>query len=122
MNKTVLVVEDDNLARKSLVSALEEKGLTVSQAVNGKEGLAAAITNKPDLIVTDVRMPEMDGLSMIGQLRQDKWGKDVRVIVLTTDETTTSINQALKNGVTVYLPKTTLDPAAITDQVLVALG
>ncbi len=122
MSKTVLVVEDDNLARKSLVSALEEKGLKVHEAINGKKGLAAALTNKPDLIVSDIRMPEMDGLTMIDELRKDSWGKDVPVIVLTTDETTDSINQALQAGVTVYLSKTTLDPTAITEQVLTALS
>jgi|SRR5580765_1603136 len=122
MSKSVLVVEDDNLARKSLVTLLIEKGIVVHEAINGKVGLEQALTKKPDLVLTDIRMPEMDGLTMIQELRKDEWGKQVPVIVLTTDETTTTVNEALKAGITVYLPKMTLDPGTITDQVITALG
>lgn len=122
MSKTVLVVEDDNLARKSLVTLLIEKGLVVHEAVNGKVGLELALAKKPDLVLTDIRMPEMDGIAMIEEIRKDEWGKDVPVIVLTTDETTTTVNEALKAGITVYLPKMTLDPGTIADQVVTALG
>jgi CheY-like chemotaxis protein len=122
MSKTVLVVEDDNLTRKSLVNLLIEKGLTVHEAVNGKVGLEQALASHPDLIVTDIRMPEMDGVTMIEEVRKDEWGKNVPIIVLTTDETTTTVNEALKAGITVYLPKMTLDPGTIADQVVTALG
>ena len=122
MSKTVLVVEDDNLTRKSLVNLLLERGLVVHEAVNGKVGLQQALAKHPNLIVADVRMPEMDGLTMIKEIRKDEWGKTVPVIVLTTDETTTTVNEALKAGITVYLPKMTLDPGTIADQVVTALG
>ncbi len=122
MSKSVLVVEDDNLTRKSLVNLLIEKGLTVHEAVNGKVGLEQALAKHPDLVLTDIRMPEMDGIAMIGELRKDDWGKSVPVIVLTTDETTTTVNSALQAGITVYLPKMTLDPGTIADQVVTALG
>lgn len=122
MSKTVLVVEDDNLVRHGLVENLKEKGLGVIEATNGKQGLEKALASQPDLIVSDVRMPELDGLSMLEQLRKDSWGKDVPVIMLTSDETTTSINQALQAGVTVYLAKTSLQPNQLTAQVLLALG
>ncbi len=122
MSKTVLVVEDDNLARKSLAAELEEKGLEVKQAANGKLGLEIALDIKPDLIVSDVRMPEMDGLAMVEELRKDSWGKDVPVIMLTTDEAADSVNEAMRAGVTVYLPKTTMNPQIITEQVLIGLG
>jgi len=122
MSKSVLVVEDDNLTRKSLVNLLIEKGLVVHEAVNGKVGVEQALAKKPDLILTDVRMPEMDGLAMIEEIRKDEWGKNVPVIILTTDETTTTVNSALKAGITTYLPKMTLDPGTIADQVVTALG
>ncbi len=122
MSKTVLVVEDDNLTRKSLVNLLIEKGIVVHEAVNGKVGLEQALAKHPNLIVTDIRMPEMDGIAMIGELRKDEWGKNVPIIVLTTDETTTTVNSALQAGITVYLQKMTLDPGTITEQVITALG
>lgn len=123
MSKKVLVVDDDKLARKGLTKVLEDAGMDVSEAVNGKEGLEKALKEKPDLIVTDVHMPQMDGLQMIEELRADEeWGKSVPVVVLTVDDATTSINQALAAGVTFYLTKTGMTPDAIADQVVVAVG
>lgn len=123
MSKKVLVVDDDKLARKGLTKVLEDAGMDVSEAVNGKEGLEKALREKPDLIVTDVHMPQMDGLQMIEELRADEeWGKSVPVVVLTVDDATTSINQALAAGVTFYLTKTGMTPDAIADQVVVAVG
>lgn len=122
MSKTVLVVDDDELARKGLHDLLIEPQVDVEMAANGKEGLKLALEKHPDLIVTDVHMPEMDGLKMIDELRKNDWGKKVPVVVMTVDEETTSLNKALEAGVTVYLTKTNVDPVAIADQIRIALG
>lgn len=117
MSKTILVIDDDKLIREGLVALLKSAGQSVIEAENGKLGLDAAVTSHPDLIVTDVRMPEMDGLQMIEALRADEWGKTVPVVILTNDETSDSINQALQSGVTTYLPKN-LDPTSLSQQIL----
>lgn len=122
MNKTVLVVEDDELVRESLARTLADKGLTVYEATNGKEGLEKALAGGVDLVVTDVIMPEVDGLTMLTKLREDSKGKDIPAIVLSNDEQTESLNKAMQAGVTVYLSKASLDADAIAQQVLVALG
>jgi CheY-like chemotaxis protein len=121
MSKTVLVVDDDKLARHSLMATLKGLDLEVTEAADGKEGLAQA-KQGPDLIVTDIHMPEMDGLAMVAALRKDDKTKDIPVIVLTVDEAPSTINQALAAGVTVYLSKSGVNPQAIADQVVNALG
>jgi len=67
--KTVLIVEDDHLLLKSLKIKLEKEGYRVLTATNGIEGLQVATTETVDLILLDILMPEMDGITMIAQLR-----------------------------------------------------
>src|ERR1700741_1905446 len=105
MSKTILVVDDDKLIREGMVALLKSAGQTVLEAADGKEGLAVALEQHPDLIVTDVRMPNMDGLQMIEAVREDTWGKKVPVVILTNDDSNQSVNQALESGVMVYLAK-----------------
>lgn len=121
MSKTILVVDDDKLIREGLSALLKNAGQTVLEATDGKEGLATALEQHPDLIVTDVRMPNMTGLEMIDAVRADKWGSSVPVVVLTNDETSDSVNHALQAGVTVYLAKN-LDPTSLTQQILQAVA
>ncbi|GAC1391680.1 MAG: hypothetical protein NVSMB46_05070 [Candidatus Saccharimonadales bacterium] len=118
----VLVIDDDVLIRNSLGELLKNEQHEVMTAENGKEGFELALDNKPDLIITDVRMPIMSGMDMVDALRNDTWGKTVPIIVLTNDETTDSINDALQSGVTVYLSKTTVDPTALAEQIKLALS
>ncbi|MEI6691025.1 MAG: response regulator [bacterium] len=83
MAKHVLVVDDEKLLLQALVDKLTRAGFVVSTASNGKEGLEAALTSQPDLIVLDIVMPLMDGLTMLTKLRNDHWGKSAKVIILT---------------------------------------
>jgi CheY-like chemotaxis protein len=122
MAKTILLVDDDTLVRKSLGNALGTCGYAVQEATNGKEGLEKALRVHPDMIVSDVRMPELDGLGMVTKLRDDDWGKTVPVIIMSNDDTTPSLNQALQVGVTVYLSKSKLTPDLLCEQVKASLG
>lgn len=122
MSKTVLLVEDDKLVRESLARTLTEKGLTVLEAADGKEGFEKALSGNVDLIMTDIIMPEVDGLTMLANLREDSKGREIPAIILSNDEEADSLNKAIEAGVTVYLSKATLDADAIAEQVLVALG
>ncbi len=120
--KTVLIVDDNELVRKSLAASLVTNEVKVETASNGKEGLAMAEQLHPDLLITDVHMPEMDGLQMIEKIREYEWGKKVPIIVMTVDEEASSINKALEAGITVYLSKNTNDPVQVVDQIKTALG
>lgn len=121
MSKTILVIDDEELIRNGLADALKSAGFSVETASNGKEGLKKAIARQVDLVVTDIRMPEMDGLKMVEELRKDDKGKKLPVIILSVDEQTESINQALKAGVTVYLAKDSLEPTAMARQIVDSL-
>lgn len=122
MMKTILIVDDNELVRKSLAAAIKSNELDVLTATNGREGLELALEKHPDLIATDVHMPELDGLEMISKIRSDEWGKKVPILVMTVDEAAESINKALTAGVTVYISKNVTDPAAIVDQIRTAIG
>lgn len=122
MSKKVLIVDDDPLVLESLNQELARVGIVVETAEDGQKGLNKALTSHPDLLVIDLRMPEMDGLTLIEKIRADQWGKSVPIVVLSTDESTGSINQALKAGVTVYIPKSGTTSEQISSQVMTALG
>ena len=70
MNKTILIVEDEKVLRESLAGLLEEEGYDVVQAPNGKEAYDLVVQRPVDLVLSDVRMPEMDGLTLLGHLKQ----------------------------------------------------
>jgi DNA-binding response OmpR family regulator len=79
----IAVVEDDPSIREMYLLKLGLSGFTVEGAANGVEGLALAETFRPDLILLDLLMPEMNGDEMLQQLRSQEWGADMRVVVLT---------------------------------------
>ena len=82
-SKTVLVIDDDVILAHALSVRLTNDGIRVLQAENGEMGLEMALEKKPDFIVLDVIMPKIDGMTMLKRLREDEWGKDVPVMLLT---------------------------------------
>lgn len=91
--KKILVVEDDSMLRKILVDELHRHQYQVFDADNGQSGLATAKLQKPDLILLDVRMPFMDGMAMLAELRKDDYGKAAKVIILTNFDPNAQIAQ-----------------------------
>src|SRR3989344_5503419 len=81
--KKILITEDETLLRSALSEKLRLEGFEVLAAENGQKGLELALAEHPDLILLDIIMPVMDGLTMLKHLRQDAWGKTAPVILLT---------------------------------------
>jgi len=81
--KTILVVEDEKSLREAIVDILKIKNFNPLEAKNGKEGVDLALEKHPDLILLDLLMPEMDGMTALKNIRQDSWGEKVPVIILT---------------------------------------
>jgi len=80
----ILIVEDEVLINKAYTEELRDEGFIVVTAANGKEGLDLALSEKPDLILLDILMPVMDGLTMMSKLRErGPYGKNVPIILLT---------------------------------------
>ena len=105
MNKTILIVEDEKALLDILVYEFKKEGFIVLSEMNGKEGLRSAISNHPDLILLDIIMPVMDGLIMLGKLREDEWGKNVKVLLLTNLSDPNKITTTILNTVSGLIVK-----------------
>lgn len=79
----IAIIEDDQAISQMYRFKFEAEGYTVETAGNGKLGLELAETMKPDIILLDLMMPEMNGDEMLALLRKTDWGKGIKVIVLT---------------------------------------
>jgi CheY-like chemotaxis protein len=113
MTHKILIVEDEESQRLALQENLTFNHYEVIQARDGVEGLAMALKVHPDLIITDIRMPAMDGMAMMHKLREDlPWGQNVPIIILTNyDSDDSQLSQINSDHPTYYLlkVKTTID-------------
>jgi DNA-binding response OmpR family regulator len=101
----ILVVDDDPAARKPLARLLKMEGHEVICAENAVAAMAAAIGYKPHLILLDVAIPPMDGLTFLFLLRERPYGKDVPVIVISGLDDERTRDRARQLGVAEYLVK-----------------
>lgn len=106
MSKTILVVDDDDTIRRVLSDKFEAEKFDILTASNGEEGLSTALAKHPNMVLLDLVMPVMDGMSMLKALRQDSWGKDVPVMILTNVNNGDDVGEALKYNVYDFLVKT----------------
>ena len=98
MKKKILIIDDELELRHALNERLTSVGYSVIEAWNGREGLEKVVTEKPDLILLDLTMPEMDGMTTLQELRRCEETKRIPVIIMTAKGETVSIMdfQALK--------------------------
>ncbi len=105
MPKSILIVEDSPTQLLLLRHVLESRGYDVQVATNGLEGLKAARENLPDLILTDVTMPEMDGFELCHTIKLEERLKDIPVVLLTSLSDSEDIIHGLKSKADYYLTK-----------------
>lgn len=103
--KKVLIVDDEKPLLDIYHDKFSKEGFSVRLAKDGKEGLEAAEKENPDIILLDILMPVMDGITMLKKLKENKWGKDVPVILLTNLDDTSKVAEAASMGVFDYLVK-----------------
>jgi two-component system response regulator AtoC len=103
MSSRILVVEDEKTALHALGSLLTDEGYNVIQADRGEQGLRLATTEEPDLILLDIRLPDMDGLRLLERLREDH--NDAAVIIMTADTTSRNAIRATQLGAFDYVSK-----------------
>lgn len=113
---TILIVEDELYARQSLEAQLysydRNREFTVLQAANGQEGLGIFRQRHPDLVITDIKMPRMDGIEMLQEIK--KLNQDTPVVIMTAYSDFQYARDALKAGAVDYLLKP-VDEKAVAD-------
>jgi DNA-binding response OmpR family regulator len=118
MNKQLLlVVEDNHPLANVLHDHLTNEGFSLLEARNGRDGLALALKKHPDLIMLDILMPVMDGISMLKQLREDEWGRSAKVLVLTNLTGPIDMTEAAKLGVSEYYTKSNIKLSELTNRI-----
>jgi DNA-binding NtrC family response regulator len=104
MNQYILIVEDDAGQRKALAERFTREGYKVDTAANGIEGLAKIRTQVQDLVLLDLRLPDLNGLDVLKALAKDNETLP-KMVILTNDESMLTISQAMDIGVTDYFVK-----------------
>jgi len=107
-SKKILVIEDEPDILELLVDKFASEGFRVLQSTSAEKGIKLALENKPDFILLDIILLKMDGLTMLKKLRQDSWGKNVPVIILSNVTDQAKVSEAMKLGVYDYIVKTNL--------------
>jgi two-component system chemotaxis response regulator CheY len=87
MSKTILTVDDSSTMRQMIAFTLTQAGFSVLEASDGQEALDLARTKGADLVITDVNMPRMDGITLVQELRQLGSYRFTPILVLTTEST-----------------------------------
>jgi CheY-like chemotaxis protein len=116
MSKVVLLTEDNDFIRNMYQLKLSKAGLTVEEAVDGKQALEKIAARKPDLVLLDMMMPNMSGIDVLKQLNKDKIIPDLPVIVLTNIMNSQAITEARDLGARDYIIKTDLTPSQVIDK------
>ncbi|WP_339510140.1 two-component system response regulator RssB [Pseudomonas sp. RL_15y_Pfl2_60] len=118
-SSTLLIIDDDQVVRASLAAYLEDSGFIVLQASNGLQGLEVFEQKHPDLVICDLRMPQVDGLELIRRI--NALGSETPIIVVSGAGVMTDVVEALRLGAADYLIKPLEDLAVLEHSVNRAL-
>ncbi len=113
----VLIVEDEVAMREMLRRMLAREGWAVTEAVNGREALERVTENRPELILLDLMMPEMDGFAFLEALRRQEAWREIRVVVITAKDLTPDDRQRLNGYVERILQKGTYSQEELLHEV-----
>lgn len=119
VSATLLIIDDDEVVRESLAAYLEDSNFKVLQALNGLQGLQIFESEQPDLVICDLRMPQIDGLELIRRIRQT--ASETPIIVLSGAGVMSDAVEALRLGAADYLIKPLGDLAVLEHSVRRAL-
>ena len=114
-SKTILVVEDSPTQALHIQDLLEDKGIKVVIATNGPQGVIMAKSLRPDLIVLDMQMPEMNGLQVCEQLKRTQETFRIPVIMFTKYNDPEMITLGLQSGIIDYIPKDAFADAVLLE-------
>ncbi|MCK5460216.1 response regulator [Candidatus Parcubacteria bacterium] len=117
MSKKILLVEDDKMLTEMYSLKFAEFGYKVTQANSGLSGYKLAIKTKPDIIMLDIILPEMDGFSVLKKLKSNKATENIPVFFLTNLKQEEDVIRGKKEGAVDYLVKADLTPAQVLEKI-----
>ena len=115
--KKILIIEDEQFIRELYRDEIKREGYNTYTAENGKEGLLKVYELKPDLILLDIMLPKLSGLSLLKEIKNNKGVKDIPVILLTNLGQDSVIKEAFSLGAEGYLLKASYTPAQIIEEI-----
>lgn len=116
-NKKILIIEDDATLSLMYKVKFETDGFIVLTADNGALGVEMAKKEKPDLILLDVILPQLDGFSVLEEIKRNAGTKNIPVAMLTSLGTTEDQEKGIKMGAVDYIIKASLTPAELSEKV-----
>lgn len=105
MNSTILLIEDKTSLSDTLKTLLELHQYTVLLAENGEDGIRQARTNRPDLVISDIYMPLINGYELLDIFKKDSKLRNIPVLMLTAKTGIDEVNKAMKKGAAGYVTK-----------------
>src|SRR6185312_5311963 len=111
----IAIIEDDKAISQMYRLKFETEGFTVQTAENGKLGLELCEQMKPDMVLLDLMMPEMNGDEMLAKLRATDWGKGIQVIILTNMGEQEIPPEVKALGVSAVILKADMTPRQVAD-------
>ena len=107
--RPLLIVDDDDLGRRQIRAALEQQGWTVTEAIDGRDALTRLSEARPDVIILDLMMPEMDGFEFLEEMRRKPEWRHIPVVVVTAKDLTDADRRRLNGGVERIIQKSDRD-------------
>ncbi len=117
----IAIIEDDAVISQMYRMKFEAEGYEVQMAGNGRLGVELVEKMRPDIILLDLRMPEMDGAQALAQIRKHEWGKHIPVLILTNVGEEEAPKELAHLNVLSYIVKADLTPRQVTERVKEAL-
>jgi len=117
MSKKILVIEDDKFLRKVIKKKLLKEEYIVTEAIDGEAGLRMLKTDKPDLILLDLVLPEIDGFGVLARIKKDPILSKIPVIILSNLGQREDVQKALDLGADDYLIKSNFNPGEIVTRI-----
>lgn len=116
MNETLLIIEDNQQNFYMMRFLLEKSGFAVIGAANGRDGIAKALCHKPQAILLDIQLPEMDGYAVAAALKKHKELRDIPIIAVTSYAMVGDREQILAAGASGYIEKP-IDPGTFVEEI-----
>ena len=122
MPKTILIIEDDDFSRELLRKKLSSGGFNIIEATSGDRGIDMMIQKKPDVVLLDLLLPNVDGFSVLTQAKTHNDIASIPIIVLSNLGQQDDIERGIKLGASDYLIKSQIDLDQIIDKINKIIG